>query len=320
MISKPTCHIKVLNPGMNTQLQDSGRKGYLFSGVAPSGFMEPKAAFTANRLCGNPVSLPLLEIPLGNFSCIIEANTTIAVTGAEVQLLVNGNIKNSWQSIQVKQGDELHISSAVKGCWVYLAIRGGFIVKPVLGSCATNQREKLGGLDGKGSAIRSGDCIPCFSSQQFVAMSAKRIAAQYLGGKLLTLRLLPGTQYSRLSKIQRRVLFQTGFTLSRDFNRMGYRLDTQTKVLTQLPKITPDAIAYGAVQIPPSGKPIILLNDRQSLGGYCKPGSVISPDCHRLIQSPPGTRVRFALIRPSIAQRVVTNYWASIQKLPILPM
>ncbi|BDX06826.1 biotin-dependent carboxyltransferase family protein [Planctobacterium marinum] len=320
LISEQNSHLKIVNPGINTQVQDSGRIGYLFSGVAPAGFMEPRAAYTANRLCGNPIGLPLLEIPMGNFSCIVQANSTISVTGAEATLEINGNIRHCWQSVQVQEGDELSISATRKGTWVYLGIRGGFKVKPVLGSCATNQREKLGGLDGKGSPLKRGDTIPCFSSEQQVAMSAQHIGAQYFDDETHILRLIPGAQYAQLSKIQRRVLFQTGFTLSRDFNRMGYRLDTSTKVLTQLPKITPDAIAYGAVQIPPSGKPIILLNDRQSLGGYCKPGSVISPDCHRLLQSPPGTKVRFALIRPSIAQQLVKDYWANIQKLPILPM
>lgn len=317
MTDPVTHYLKVLNPGLNSQIQDVGRKGYLFSGVSPAGFMEPNAAFTANRLCGNPIGLALLEIPLGNFSCVIGTTSTIAVTGAKVQVKINGISVSCWQSIRVEVGDELQISPATKGTWVYLAIRGGFQVKLVLGSRATNQREKLGGLDGLGSPLKSGDKIPCCATDYQVAMDATRIAAQYFKDEPIKLRLIPGAQYAQLSKIQRRVMFQTGFTLTRDFNRMGYRLEAGTKVLTQLPKITPDAIAYGAVQIPPSGKPIVLLNDRQSLGGYCKPGSVISPDCHRLVQSPPGTRVRFELIRPSLAQQVVTDYWQAIQKLPL---
>lgn len=320
MINTSSHFIELHNPGINTQVQDIGRKGYLFAGVAPAGFIEPMAAFTANRLCGNPAGMALLEIPMGNISFTIRANNTIAVTGAEVQVKVNGALKNTWQSLAVQNGDDVVISPARKGTWVYLAIRGGFNVKPVLGSCATNQRERLGGFDGVGSNLKKGQYIPCFDSDQTIALKAGNIVKHYLPENDLVLRLLPGAQYSKLSKIQRRVLFNTRFTLSNDFNRMGYRLDTESKVLTRLPKITPDAIAYGAVQIPPSGKPIVLLNDRQSLGGYCKPGSVVSPDCHRLIQSAPGTNVRFELIRPSVAQSLVSNYWQEIQKVSLHPL
>lgn len=309
--------LRVITAGINTQIQDIGRKGYLFSGVSNSGFLDARAAYTANRLCGNPVGVSLLEIPWGGFKCISMVDNLLSVCGAQSDLFINGTRADTWRSHYIRQGDELSITSPSSGVWCYLAIRGGFQMTPVLGSVSGNSREKLGGLTGDGSKVLTGDVLPCLSSRnsQCLTVSARPVVP--LQSEELTLRMIPGAQFHKLTRIQKRSIFSSCFELSKDYNRMGYRLSCQNSVLTQLPKITPDAIAYGAVQIPPSGQPIVLLNDRQTLGGYCKPGSVISPDCHQLVQSRPGQKIRFELIRPITGQKLVKFYWMQLIEQPL---
>lgn len=309
--------LKVLSAGVNSHLQDIGRKGYLFSGVSQSGFLDAKAAFIANRLCGNPVAMPLVEIPWGGFKFVAQVNNIIAVCGARVKVTINDKPYECWCSHQIHIGDEVSISPPAQGVWSYLAIRGGFQVQPVLGSVAGNQREKLGGLEGNGEAIKKGDILPCRDSQHSRCLSFSLAKFALSGDSEIRLRVIPGAQYKQLSRIQKRAIFATRFQLGKDYNRMGYRLNCSNAVLKELPKITPDAIAFGAVQIPPSGQPIILLNDRQTLGGYCKIGSVISPDCHRLVQCRPGCTVRFEIIRPTQAQPLIKHYWSELQSYPL---
>lgn len=323
--TKPLNGIEVISAGLNTQLQDAGRKGYGFAGVGQSGFLDARAAFIANRLCGNPTVLPLLEIPWGGFKCVFQVNTLIAVCGAQVTLTINNQHVECWRSHRVKCGDELSISAPVDGIWVYLAVRGGFVAKPVLGSVATNKREKMGGFHRDGRGVSNGDVLSCretkheqclaLTQKQSLAMS--RISTRFNRDSELILRLIPGAQFKLLSRIQKRAVFTSQFSLSKDYSRMGYKLTGTNRVLHNLPKITPDAIGYGAVQITPAGHPIVLLNDRQTLGGYCKIGSVISPDCHGLVQCRPGTKFRFQLIRPINAHRLINHYWAELSGLPL---
>ena len=309
--------LQVVKAGINTQLQDVGRKGYFYAGVSTSGFMDPVSAYTANRLCGNPAGLALLEIPWGGFQVVSQVSSTIAVTGAETKILLNGRRQNQYASIQITPGDELTITPPTTGIWCYLAIRGGFVTQPVLHSVSGNRREKLGGFSGSGDAIKPGDILPCHSSRQAVSLSAELPDFALWEADTIDLRLLPAGQYSLLSREQRRALFSHQFTVGSEYSRMGFRLKTNGQFLQNLPKITPDAIAYGAVQVPGSGDPIILLNDRQTLGGYCKVGAVISPDCHRLVQCRPGTKIKFSFIRPSIAAQIVRQYWQKIKRIPL---
>lgn len=310
--------LKILTAGVNSQLQDVGRKGYGFTGVSQSGFLDARAAYLANRLCGNPISLPLVEIPWGGFRFVSQVNNVMAVCGADVEVKINNTAVGCWRTLPLKPNDEVLISPPKRGIWVYLAIRGGFQVKPVLGSVSGNQREKMGGLNGDGQALKSGDLLPCLDSQhkQYMAVTANKMSL--FQQDELSLRIIPGGQYSQLTREQKRALFNTVFTLSTEYNRMGYRLQSDNTELRDLPKITPDAIAYGAVQVPPSGQPIVLLNDRQTLGGYCKVGSVISPDCHRLVQCRPGCKIHFRLIRPTCAQNVVKTYWSTLMSQPLI--
>lgn len=316
-LTKQLTGIKILSAGINTQLQDAGRKGYGFAGVAQSGFLDARAAFTANRLCGNPTSLPVLEIPWGNFTCEFRVNTLLAVCGAKVAISINGERLDCWRSHRIKTGDKLSIATPTQGVWIYLAVRGGFVAKPVLGSVATNRREKLGGFYCDGRGVNNGDVLPCRETlhQQCLALSVPKTDAG--ATETLVLRLLPGAQFEQLSRIQKRAIFNSQFELSKDYSRMGYKLLGSNRVLHDLPKIIPDAIGYGAVQITPAGHPIVLLNDRQTLGGYCKIGSVVSLDCHRLVQSRPGTKVRFQLIRPVEAKRLIKRYWSELSSLPL---
>lgn len=306
--------LEVTQPGMNTQIQDSGRFGFLAAGVSQCGYLDARSAIVANRLCGNPFFLPLLEIPWGSFKATAHIQTIIAVTGAAVVFTVNGVAQPLWQSVMLRPGDAISLSAPESGVWSYLAVRGGFQVPPVLNSTATCMREKLGGITQEGSAIQKYQVLPAQPSAQSVELAFKTPLTSRIKNNVLNLRLIPCAQYPLISRIQKRAFLSTEFTLSNDYSRMGYRLQGSNNVLSKLPKITPDAIGYGAVQVPPSGQPIILLNDRQTLGGYCKIGAVVSPDCHQMVQCRPGTKVRFSLIRPTEAQKVVKNYWHDIKK------
>lgn len=292
---------KVLQPGILSLLQDAGRFGQHAIGLTTGGPLDKFSFESANRLCGNPTNSCVIESSVGGLSLEAQADTQIALTGGDAQLSINKKPVASWQTHHIKKGDRIDLGFAVNNTRHYLAVKGGFVVAEMFGSVSTVAREKLGGLEG--SALKAGDVIP-YQAQNLASLTQYKLdesdRPDYSGE--VTLRVVLGYQKDHFSGLQQRRFFTSEFTLDERCDRMGFRT-TGPEIKADINGILSEGICFGAIQIPPDGQPIVLLNDRQTIGGYPKIGSVFSLDIPALTQRLPGTKIRFEAITIDEAQR-----------------
>jgi len=284
--------MEILSPGILSLIQDSGRRGYYRLGLTDGGPMDPRAHSLCNRLLQNEARAATVEVTLGGLEIEAGVDTWICVTGAPVPLTINGNERPRWQVLQVKAGDRIALGHAESGCRAYLGVADGFRIAPVFGSCSTVMREGLGGLNG--SRLQTGDRLPC-------AAVAERTPLRLPPGQQpryprgVTLRVVPGYQSEHFPRLQQRQFFSCPFSVSQRADRMGYRLEGPA-IASDIDGILSEGICQGAIQIPADGQPIVLLNDRQTIGGYPKIGAALSLDCARLAQQTPGAPIVFVPI------------------------
>jgi len=283
----------IKKPGMLSLLQDSGRFGSFNIGLTNGGPVDLSSFHWANRLCSNELNDCAIEISVGGMVLSAQVDSLIAVTGADMPLLINGKAKALWRSHKVKAGDTIELGYARSGMRCYLAVKGGFIIAPSFGSASTVCREHIGGL--AGGKLLAGDCLPCSEIDLTDATVRQYQLAEVDQPKLgqdVVLRTIPSYQQRHFSSHQQRLFYSSEYLVSKNIDRMGYRLEGQ-KVSADIDGILSEGICHGAVQIPQDGQPIVLLNDRQTIGGYPKIGSVIALDTAHLSQLGQGGKVRF---------------------------
>ena len=277
--------LRITKTGLLAQIQDHGRVGHGDIGMTQSGVADGYSATWANRLLFNTPDTPLLEILLGGMTFVSEVETTISLTGAQAELRINGIPQVLWKTHHIKPGDTIEIGLASSGLRLYLAVKGGFGCRQELGSCATTLKE------GVGAKAEEGDLLLCGHYPTLPIVSTpKDLIPEYLD--VVTLRVVLGYQSEQFSAEQKGIFFSTPYQVTQATDRMGCRLEGEP-IAYGGDELISEPIAYGSIQIPPDGQPIILLNERQTIGGYPKIGAVIPMDCYRLAQARPGTTVAF---------------------------
>ena len=294
----------VTNAGVLSLIQDAGRYGAFNLGLTNGGPADSLAFYWANRLCSNELNSTAIEISLGGLELTAQVDCVIAVTGAPMPLTLNGQPKALWCSFLVKAGDAISLGFTPLGVRCYLAVAGGFDIKPSFGSTATVCRESVGGLNG--DKLVKKDVLPC----QAVSKADYRLKQLMLPeheqpeyANEVKLHTVLSYQHAHFSNIEKRVFFSSEYQISKHWDRMGYRLQGRA-IKADVAGILSEGICYGAVQIPADGQPIVLLNDRQTIGGYPKIGAVISQDCAKLSQCRQGDKVRFEPISMSQANNM----------------
>lgn len=290
----------IKQPGMLSLIQDAGRFGAFNIGLTNGGPIDLTAFHWANRLCANELNATAIEISVGGLSLMAQLDSTIAVTGANMPLSINGQLKDLWRSYHVKAGDTIELGFASEGMRSYLAVAGGFTLDLSFGSTATVCREGVGGLNGE--KLKAGDVLSCANQQR----KQNLILSEKLRPKFcdeIILHTVPSYQQHHFSSHQQRLFFSSEYTVSKNFDRMGYRLDGQ-KITCDINGILSEGICHGAVQIPADGQPIVLMNDRQTIGGYPKIGAVSSIDTAKLGQLSQGGKVRFEPISMEQAHNI----------------
>lgn len=275
-------------------LQDSGRWGYRNLGVSVSGPMDRSSFRWANWLLGNEHNAPVIEITLGRTQFHITQPGQMVATGADLDATLNGERLELWRPFTVKEGDELIFSKPLNGLRAYLATAGGWRAKSVLGSCSTNLRENLGGLNGRGLPLVEGDLIESVNA----AANKSREMPEWLIPDFnadYQFAVIPGFQFAQFAFGEREKLFDAEFTLSKDCDRMGYRL-SGSSISASNRSLISEPVVPGAIQVPADGQPIVLMADCQTLGGYPKLGTLFSLDLDRLSQKLPGKQVSFRKI------------------------
>lgn len=293
-------YFDVLIPGMMSTLQDNGRQDYQDRGVPPSGVMDSLSYALANALVANPENTGVIEFTLtgpkiqlcGDESCLF------AITGDAIATL-NDQTCQPYRSYQMLVGDILHIKALRSGARGYLAISGGFDIKPQLGSVSTLVRARLGGFEGRPLqkhdhlplGTTTGNARPSLCTDHIFPQREKR-----------PVRVVWGPQDEYFDDAAREIFLGQAYSLSPACDRMGYRLHGEPLSHVKGFNIISDAISHGSIQIPGDGLPIIAMNDRQTTGGYPKIATVIRADLARLGQLKPGDQLRFEAVSVSKAE------------------
>jgi len=295
---------ELVKAGIYTTIQDKGRFSYMHLGVTNSGFMDEYGANACNKLLDNTLETNLLEILFSGVVIKSHVDTSIAITGAKCEFFINGVLKNCWESHKINVGDELKIAKIYEGQRVYLGVKGGFDVPKEFGSNATSIKEDFGGLNG--NKLKNGDFLYHQGNFNFIKRRWKKeFIPKY--EKQLTLRVLLSYQCDSFEKEELEKFFSNSYTITPDFNSMACKLDGESIDCT-ISNLVSEAIAYGSIQIPKDGKPIILLKERQTIGGYPKIGTVLNIDCYKLAQMKAGSKIKFEKIEHKQARKKAIKF------------
>ena len=298
--------------GPRTSLQDYGRVGAQRFGVANSGAMDRLALAAANTLVGNPPETAAIEFMLlgGRFT-VTDGALPVAVAGALCPIAVGGDPAPFTATILLKAGETLLVGPMQAGVYAYLAVAGGFDVPPQLGSLSLHQRAALGGFHGR--AFRAGDRVPLRATgspeRPSLALAPVALDARE------PIRVVLGPQDDHFSEMGLRTFLESPYTVSREADRMGYRLSGPAIEHRDGFNIISDGIVFGSVQVPGAGEPIVTMADRQTTGGYPKIATVISADLRLVAQRRPGEALRFRAISIEEAETVARARAAEIAGL-----
>jgi biotin-dependent carboxylase-like uncharacterized protein len=286
--------LRVLKAGFLSLIQDYGRYGYQHIGVTHGGPLDENAFLWANRLLGNHYNAPQIEVSYGAFSATFLEQTMVALCGADLSATLNEQAISPWQTYAVNVGDTLSFKAPVTGLRSYIAVKDGFAVAPQLSSCATVVRENLGGIHQDGTKLSEGDVIPYVSQLHALI---KRVPSSFTSvyPKKIMLRFMPNVSQTSAGERAIKTFTQHTYTVTPNIDRMGYRLSGEV-IQTESSGIISQGISLGAIQVPKDGQPIVLMRDRQTMGGYPLLGCVSGLDMGKLAQSLPGTELSFVPI------------------------
>jgi len=275
-------------------VQDHGRPGYRASGVPPGGAMDGPALDRANRCLHNDPRAAGLEWALGGGVLRFETATRIALAGAETEATLDDAPVSTARPIDVPRGATLAIGRFTAGRFLYLAVSGGIDVPRVLGSRSTYLPGRFGGLGGR--LLRAGDLVPVSDSPPVRvdrSASASAPAPVIDPGQPLVIRAIRGPDYARFPAPTREAFRAIEYRIGAASDRIGYRLDGPPLPDAGVGTLASAPVCPGAVQVPPDGRPIVLMADGPTVGGYPVLAVVRAPDRARLAQGSPGARVRF---------------------------
>ncbi|MDX1808207.1 MAG: biotin-dependent carboxyltransferase family protein [Sulfurospirillaceae bacterium] len=301
---------KVLAGGLLSLIEDFGRFGLCDKGISNSGVMDEYAYQIANNLLQNPPNTNCIEITLGGLKLECDDSCTISVTGADAKFSINSQEVGIWRTHNIKKGDILEFKFAKEGVRSYLCVKGGFNIAKELGSNSTTVKEGIGGLNGTG--LQKDDILEFTQTkiQSYNTLFKHDLVPVYEDN--LTLRVVLGYQDSYFDDQEIEKFFSQTYTISPENNRMGYKLKSEP-IACQIDGIISEGISFGAIQIPKDGQPIILLKDRQTIGGYPKIGSVLPIDCFKLAQMKTGSTLRFEKIGIKDAQNKMKKFYDSLK-------
>jgi antagonist of KipI len=314
-----TALIRVLEGGLQTTVQDLGRRGHLRYGIPPSGPMDHLAFVLANRLAGNADGAAALECTLIGPRLTMTRPAVVAATGAEMPFTIDDREAPRWTAVVAPAGAVIRLGAAASGVRGYLAVDGGLDVPPVLGSRATYLRGRLGG--GGGRALKKGDelalgapshraatggcACPCHAREGAAHVTTccdqapvgpwRRVRPDAIPiyRDEAEIRVVLGPQADRFTAGGIASFLQGPYEILPQSDRVGARLRGPVIEHARGHDIISDGIPLGGVQVVGDGQPIVLLVDRGSTGGYTKIATVCSFDIGRVGQLKPGQRLRF---------------------------
>jgi antagonist of KipI len=320
--------IEVIKAGMADSVQDGGRFGFQHLGINPNGVMDLNAMKVANALVGNEWNEAVLEMSFPASTFRFTKPALIALSGADFSAKLNGKSIPLHQPVRVASGSELTFTEVVDGAWCYLAVQGGFELKKWLGSKSTHVKARIGGVDGR--PLKKGDELlfnremrktetkifpwranvselystpwPVFSPTRLANTSTK-------------VRCIQGNEFAWLVKKSKRDFLKKEFTISRQSDRMGYRLIGIPLKQSMEQELLSTAVTFGTIQLLPNGELIILMADHQTTGGYPRMAHVIGADRSRLAQCRPTETISFSFVSVQEAEDLLLIQERSLRQL-----
>jgi len=290
--------LKVVRAGLFDTVQDLGRIGYMALGMPTAGAMDRVGLALANALVGNPANTAGLEIGVMGPDLLVEAESVrVALVGPLSPSLIDGDDAppkpvDSDRSHLLKRGQVLRVGMVEGSSIAYLTVAGGFDIHPFMGSLSTYARAGIGGFEGRKLAVD--DVLP-LKRDSAPAGDERKLGGPFDYGTG-PIRVIWGPQDDYFSEAGRQTFVSSEYTVSKEADRMGIRFEGPTIEHSSGADIISDGIGPGAIQVPGAGLPIVLLGDRQTVGGYSKIATVASVDLPRLGRLLPGRTVRFAVI------------------------
>jgi len=298
--------IEILEPGLLTLVVDGGRFGYRRLGIPPSDAMDLYAYEMAIILTNSRIERAVLEINVIGPTVRFNQGCIIAITGAECAPKVDGKPVLMWHNLLVRKGSVLRFEPIAEGCRAYLAFRGGIDVPEVLGSRSTFLPAGIGGHEGR--ALKAGDILPIdchhLSSGDYSGGCITPSAIPTYGSEHV-IRAIRGPQDECFAQSAIQLFFESTYTVTPRSDRTGYRLEGPSIETKAGRDIISQGTVPGAIQITGEGKPLVIMRDGPTVGGYAKIATVISGDINKLAQAKPGDSVRFEEIALSDAYNLI---------------
>lgn len=292
--------IEVRDPGLLSSIQGAPRTGLRHLGVGAAGALDRFSWQVGNLLLGNAPDAAGIEFTLRGPSLHFPDGARVAITGAEVNAMADGEPVPGWRPVALPAGATLTLGACRRGARGLLAVAGGLDVPQVLGSASTDLRSGFGGWQGR--ALRAGDRLQARGASPGVARL--EVAAAWVDpapdldfDRPAVARLLPGRDALATPDPWREP-----FRVAATSNRQGLRLQGPSLAIADTGERLSMPMLEGSVQLPPDGQPIVLLADAQTVGGYPCIGHVARADLPRLAQLRPGDRLHFAVIDAAGAQ------------------
>lgn len=302
------------NGGILTTIQDGGRFGYEKFGVSPSGPMDLRSMHIANILVGNELEEACLEMTIMGPWIRFDSDGVIAITGADMQPMLDGKPISMYRAIAVKKNQVLKFGMVTGGCRTYLAVAGGMDIPKLMGSKCTMVLHKFGGYEGR--KLQKDDKIAfCKNIAVLPNMQARWIMPERFTKGEHVLRVIMGPQDHMFTEKGIACFLNEVYKVGQEFDRMGYRLEGAVIEHKEDGNIISDGIVTGSIQVPTAGLPIVMLSEHQTVGGYTKIATVISVDLAVIGQCKAGDAVRFQAVTVEEAQKLYDEYYDEMEEL-----
>ena len=303
---------EIIRGGINTTFQDNGRNNLYHIGIPFSGVMDKRNYLLANSLVGSEINKPVIEFAY--------QGPLIRYKGNKINFVITGDVifkikkkeneidGNCYESYTIEDGDQIDVISTNKSVYGYLAISGEFDINFQWGSCSINTKAYIG--SNKGKKLQNNQKIKILN----VHSNQKKIL-NYINTKVEKIRVIKGTNFNYFSSKGKKVFFEKEFTVSKLSDRMGMRLEGPNIENVVDTNIRSEGLIKGVIQVTADGNPIIMLSDHGTIGGYPKIGVVISADYDKLVQLPPGSKLKFQEIELTEAENLFKIYEIETQNL-----
>lgn len=305
--------IEIMNGGMLSTIQDSGRFGVMRNGFTQGGAMDSHSMKLANKICGNDINAPVIEMTMLGITARFKDEHIFCLSGGNFNAKLNNQPILTNQAYKADEGDVLSLGSAVSGMRCYLAVGGGFRVDEVMGSASTNIKLGIGGYNGR--KLRAGDILQTGEFNNGAISVENRRLPENQYDKDAYIRVVLGPQDDMFTQTDLTFFLKQQYTVTPSLDRMGIRLNGIALRGKNGMDIISDGITFGSVQIARSGMPIILMADHQTTGGYAKIATVISVDLPRLAQVKPYDKIHFSAVSVKEAERLAKKQKKYFDKL-----